>query len=485
MVVDLQAIKKELAQRELERRKFYPFFQSAWKVIEPATDLKTSWATGFLAEYGEAAAARQVKRLLINIPPRNSKSSIWSISFPAWVWLRNPHERFMMVSYGDELTTKLSADRKTLLESDFYAKRAPADALLVPGSNKACEYYNSARGGVYSTTINASSTGFGCNFLVIDDPQSAKQGESKKARETTIYNFEKAFSTRLNDKKNDVIIIIQQRLHERDLTGHILAEIGGYEHVRLPAIAEQNEVLYFPISKKSYERKIGDLLNPEYEDEETLKTQRLTVKEYGWASQYQQRPAPQGGGIIKWAFFIPYKSLPEKFDQIVISADTAAAEEADSCPWAILCFGIVGGQYYLLDLLQKQMLYPEGKRAVKEMIYKWNPNSVLIENKSTGQSLIPELKLDPTVKAGIVAIDPQGSKQQRIFNELTAIESGRVRVPDTDFFPELKNMVMPLEAEVSAYPKSVTVDTIDALSQFLMWVRLNNSNWLQALYGAA
>lgn len=482
-MVCIDAARKQLASRELERRRFYPFFKSAWNVIEPSTELKTSKATELLAEYGEAAAARQIKKLLINIPPRNSKSSIWSICFPSWVWLKAPHERFMMVSYGDDLTTKLSTDRKTLLESNFYKLRAPENALLLPGSNKQCEYYNAARGGIFSTTMNASSTGFGCNFLIIDDPQSAKQGESKKARETTIYNFEKAFSTRLNDKKNDVIIIIQQRLHERDLTGHILAEIGGYEHLRLPAIAEQNEILYFPLSGITYERKIGDLLNPEYEDEITLAGQRNTVKEYGWASQYQQRPAPQGGGVIKWDYFIPYKTLPEKFDQIVISCDTAAAEEADSCPWAFLCFGIVGGHYYLLDLLQKTMVYPDGKRELKNMVARWKPNTILVENKSTGQALIPELKIDPDIKAGIIAIEPRGTKMQRIFNELSAIESGRVRVPDTDFFPELASMVLPLEVEVSSYPKSVTVDTIDALSQFLMWVRLSDSAWLQALYG--
>ena len=475
--------KRILAERELSKRRFDFYFKQSWKVIEPAKELKDSWAIGLMCEYAQACAEREIKRLIVNIPPRNGKSSIWTISFPTWVWLNSPHERFMCASYSQGLSTKLSEDRKLLLESDFYRLLAPPEALLSEGSKLKNKYSNSARGIMFSTSMTATSTGLGCSFLVIDDPLSAQEGESKAAREGAIYGFEKGLYTRLNDKENDVIIIVQQRLHELDLVGHVLEEIGGYETLVLPGICERPEKWIYPISQKVVERQIGELLNPEYENAEVMEKLRQTLGEYGFAGQVQQRPAPAGGGFIKYGYLIPYQTVPE-FTQIVQSWDTAGAEESDSCPWVGLCFGIFEGGYYLLDMVRKTMLYPDGKRAVIEFERKWKPNAVLIENKSTGLALIPELKRDPSVKAGIIPIDPKGSKQERIFAELPQIEAGRIRVPDLQIFPESRAMLMQVQAEMMSYPRSATVDIIDALSQFLMWIRTSSFDWLFTIYGA-
>lgn len=474
--------KRVLARREMSRRYFDRYFKEAWKVIEPSKKLRHSWAIDLMCEYGQACANREIKRLIINIPPRNGKSSIWTITFPTWVWLNAPHERFMCASYSQGLSTKLSEDRKLLLESDFYKNLAPPEALLSEGSKLKNKYSNHARGTMFSTSMTATSTGLGCSFLIIDDPLSAKEGESKAAREAAIYGFEKGLYTRLNDKENDVIIIVQQRLHETDLVGHILSEIGGYETLILPGICERPEKWLFPVSKKVVERQIDELLNPEYESREVVNQTRATLGEYGFAGQVQQRPAPAGGGFIKYDYFIPYQTLPE-FSQIVHTWDTAAAEESDSCPWVGLCFGIHAGNYYLLDMVRKTMLYPDGRRAVIEFEQKWKPNAILVENKSTGLALIPDLKQEPTVKAGIIAIDPKGTKQERMFAELPQVEAGRIRIPDLTIFPAQKTMLMQVEAEIMSYPRSATFDIIDALSQFLMWIRTSGFDWLFTIYG--
>lgn len=180
-------------------------------------------------------------------------------------------------------------------------------------------------------------------------------------------------------------------------------------------------------------------------------------------------PSVGGRGMInpEWFIHTRYNAPPHRFDRIIISADTAAKARELNDPWCLLVWGIVGKNYYLLDCLIKRMEYPEGKRAIISLSLKWKPQTILIEDKSTGQSLIPELRQDRSFAPSVVAIVPTADKETRMSVETPAIESGQVWLPNAaPWLPEY-------EQALFGFPNGIK-DPVDATSQFLAWVRVRS-----------
>ncbi len=206
--------------------------------------------------------------------------------------------------------------------------------------------------------------------------------------------YDHTLYSRLNDKLSGAIVLIMHRLHEDDLAGHVLTQ-EPWEVVRIPAIAEEDEVhrVETVFGRQSFRRKAGEVLHPEREPLEMLEQIRRTLGEYNFAGQYQQAPSPQGGGMVKAAWFRRYapNERPEEFDRVVQSWDTAnkATELSDFS--VCTSWGIKGKDLYLLHVLRKRMEYPELKRAVCEQCEAFNASVVLIEDKASGTQLIQEL----------------------------------------------------------------------------------------------
>jgi hypothetical protein len=232
-------------------------------------------------------------------------------------------------------------------------------------------------------------TGRGADIIIIDDPLKPEEALSEAQRQAANEWFDHTLYSRLNDKQQGAIVVIMHRLHEDDLVGHVLAQ-KDWEIVRLPAIAEEDETVIVDslLGRHCFERRRGEALHPAREPLPMLEQIRRTIGEYNFAGQYQQMPAPLGGGLVKAAWFrhCTPQELPAEFDQVVQSWDTASkASELSDCS-VCTSWGIHGKNLYLLDVLRQRMEYPELKRAVRAQYELFRPSVVLIEDKASGPS---------------------------------------------------------------------------------------------------
>lgn len=248
--------------------------------------------------------------MIINIPPRFGKSLLASVLFPVWVWLNNPAERFLFASYSSVLATKHSLDRRTLIQSKWFRSRWGSVLRLPNEGNLKTEFMNTARGHMIATSVGASATGRGGNFLICDDLINPEQANSDALRSSSIRWFDETFSTRLDDKRSGRLIIIEQRTHIQDLSGHLLAE-PGWHHIALPAIAEKRTTIAFPRSGREVVREAGDILWPKREGQAELEAARQRLGTFAFQSQYQQAPVAREGNLIKTEWLTAtYRSIP-------------------------------------------------------------------------------------------------------------------------------------------------------------------------------
>src|SRR5690348_6518982 len=290
------------------------FVRHFWSILEPATPLRWNWHLDLLCDYLMLVARGECRRLIINVPPRSMKSLLCTVFYPVWRWISAPQQRFMFVSYSEELSTDHSLFRRNVLTSEDYRRFWGKHVRLAHDQNLKTHYENTQRGVMFSTSITGSATGKGCDELIVDDPMNANHTFSDTERETTNRNFDMTFRSRLNNPATGAIVVIMQRLHQEDLAGHLLArEPGDWTHLKLSAEAEVPEHWTFPVSERaSVERRPGDLLWPERFPREVLGSLKKAMGSWAYAGQYQQNPAPFEGGIIKREWIRYYRELPEE-----------------------------------------------------------------------------------------------------------------------------------------------------------------------------
>jgi predicted phage terminase large subunit-like protein len=276
--------------------------------------------------------------------------------------------------------------------------------------------------------------------------------------------YDQTLYSRLNDKRHGVIILVMQRLHEEDLVGHVLAQ-EPWEVLSLPAIAEADETFRIDTigGSRQYSRNVGDVLHPARESWETLSRIRQTTGEYNFAGQYQQAPAPFGGGMVKQEWFKCYEvgETADAFDHIIQSWDTANKPSELSDFSVCLTIGIKGTRIFVLHVLRKRLNYPDLKRAVHEQAGLHRATVVLIEDKASGTQLIQELVHDGF--SIVKAVMPSGDKVMRLHAQTAVIENGFVSLPREA--PWLAEYVH----ELTTFPRGKHDDQVDATSQALAW----------------
>jgi len=341
-------------------------------------------------------------------------------------------------------------------------------------------FETTAQGCRIATSVGGVLTGRGADIIIIDDPLKPEEALSQAQRRAANEWFDHTLYSRLNDKLTGAIVLIMHRLHEDDLAGHVLAQ-EPWEVVRLPAIADQDELhrVETVFGWQSFGRKAGEALHPEREPPEMLEQIRRTLGEYNFAGQYQQMSSPQGGGMVKPAWFRNYmpNERPEKFDHIVQSWDTAnkASELSDFS--VCTSWSIKGKDLYLLHVLRKRMEYPELKRVVREQCKAFDANVVLIEDKASGTQLIQEL-----VAEGVHAVtryQPQADKIMCMHAQTAMIENGFVHLPkEAAWLAEYLH-------ELTVFPKGKHNDEVDSTAQMLDWFKrggLEPQDWLWQMY---
>jgi hypothetical protein len=349
------------------RQDFCAFIERSFYQINPQTRFLWNWHVETMAEKLEACRRGKIHRLIINVPPRGLKSHCASIALPAWILGHNPAAPILCVSYAQEFAEKFGRECRSVMNSDWY--RRIFSTRLSPQKQSAQEFVTKDNGYRIATSVGGVLTGRGADFIIIDDPIKPAEALSDSMRHAANEWFDSTLYSRLNNKQTGCIILIMQRLHQDDLVGHVL-EREGWDVLSFPAIAERDEEYVFDTiyGPKQYLRPTGQALHPERESVETLKRIRQTIGEYNFFSQYQQAPVPLEGGLVKVAGFKFYTQidLPQRFDQVVQSWDTANKLTELSDFSVCTTWGTKAKQIYLLNVFRKRLNYPDLKRAVVE-----------------------------------------------------------------------------------------------------------------------
>jgi predicted phage terminase large subunit-like protein len=288
----------------------YEFVKQAWPVLEPGVTFVDGWAVRAIAEHLQAVTDGQCKRLLINVPPGMSKSMLTNVFWPAWEW--GPRglavHRFISASYEQGLATRDMVRCRDLLKSEWFQERWPI--AFKEDQDQKTYYENTNTGWRFAASVRAALTGYRGDRIIVDDPHSVKTAESDAEREESLRWFTETLPTRLNIPDRSAIVVIMQRLHQRDISGLIMDELAkDWTHLCLPMEYESarhcRTSIVMPDGKtfEDQRKDEGELLFPERFTRESVDSLKNTLRSHGGsyaeAAQLQQRPAPREGGIFK------------------------------------------------------------------------------------------------------------------------------------------------------------------------------------------
>jgi hypothetical protein len=334
----------------------HAFVHRSFVELNPQTTFLDNWHLAVLIAKLEEVRLGNCKRLIVNLPPRSLKSHCASIAFAAWLLGHNPSEQIIAVSYAQDLADKLARDCRTLMQSPFY--QYLFKTRLSAQKQAVGEFETTQSGYRLSTSIGGVLTGRGANVIIIDDPIKPDDVRSETVRVGTNEWYDNTLYSRLNSKQSGAIIIVMQRVHEDDLVGHVLGQ-EPWDLISFPAIAKKDETFRVrtPYGPRVFRRKRDEVLHSAHEPREALERIRQTIGSYNFAGQYQQEPAPAGGGMIerKWFKFYNPDRLDFQFDQIVQSWDTAnkPTELADYS--VCTTWGVKENRFYLLNVFRKRL----------------------------------------------------------------------------------------------------------------------------------
>lgn len=437
---------------------FPSFIEKTLETADPNATFLPNWHIDVIAEHLEAARRGDITRLIINMPPRMLKSQCVSIAWPAWILAHDPSARIMAASYSASLSIKHSLDTRSIMTADWYQQLFPRTALAYD-QNEKHKFMTTQRGFRFATSVGGTATGEGGNFLIADDPQNPSQAMNPLWRAHVKRWYDHTFSTRLNDKKKGVIVLVMQRLHVDDLTAHLISK-GGFTHLSLPAVATENSIFYY--SGKTKHRCVGELLHPAREDMTLIERAKIELGSQGFSAQYQQNPLPDEGGMMRREWFRRHDSLPAP-ERIVQSWDTAIKAASHHDASVCVTFYEAGGKSYLADVRVMRLEYPDLKRTVKQLAEEFKPHAILIEDKASGQQLLQDMKRETMFP--VVAVSCTTNKITRFAAVSAMIEAGRLSLPHR------ASWLSAFEEEVLQFPNATNDDQVDALTQYLDFCR--------------
>lgn len=489
----------EEIDQEFARRSLREFVRQAWHVVEPANVYVPGWHLDAITEHLEAVTRGQIRNLLINLPPRHMKSLAVAVFWPCWEWIDHPERRWLFASYAATLSIRDSLKCRRLIESAWYQSNWGDRFRLTSDQNTKGRFENDKSGYRLATSVSGSATGEGGDRIVVDDPHNVNEGESDTVRHSVLDWWDMVMSTRLNDPKTGVRVVIMQRVHGDDLSGHVLAQ-GGYDHLCLPAEYEEGHSIITSIGWSDPRIVEGELLWPERFGQAEIEALKQSMGSYAVAGQLQQRPAPAEGGIFKrhwWRYWKPrgislpavavrYPSgeiqhvqavdLPAQFEALGQTWDMAFKDLASSDFVVGQVWGKKSADRYLLDQTKERLDFPGTLRAVRSLTERWPAAALkLVEDKANGSAVIATLKHEIS---GLVPVNPEGGKEARASAISPQVESGNVFLPH----PALKHWVPGFIEECAAFPNAKNDDQVDGMTQILLRWQMGRGSHPKAVW---
>lgn len=445
----------------LLRTNFAAFAMRVFQHLEPGTQLLPNWHHDALAYELDRVRTGEEKRLVINLPPRTAKTIYTSVALCAFIHGRDPTAKIACLSYSSELSGKLMRLYRSVIQSDWY--RALFPLTRIADKNTESEVELTAGGFRLAWSMTGTITGRGADLIIVDDPIKAEDAFSDTIRAGVNDTFDSTVLSRLDDKRNGRIIVAMQRFHLEDLSGHVIDK-GGWRVLSLAAIATNDEHIAVGPGQFHF-RRAGELLHPEREPLETLQRMKADVGEMRFSAQYQQAPVPLEGNLIKWAWFETDDHEPDRSKgRIIQSWDTAGDVGAANAYSVCLTFLRIGNHHHLLHVLREKLDYPALKRLAIEHAQRWGARTLLIEKAALGAALIQDLRATPKAPQPI-SIKPEGDKVTRMAAAAALIEARSV------FIPKSADWLDAFKLELLQFPHGAYMDQVDALSQYLNWVK--------------
>jgi predicted phage terminase large subunit-like protein len=463
----------------LTRISFALFVERVFAELNPGEPFLHNWHIDLIVQHLEAARAGNILRLAINIPPRNLKSIIVSVAYVAWLLGHDPTTKIICASYNEDLSVRLGRMCLQVMQSEWYRALFPRTRLA--SDRPSAESFETTVGGYrIATSVGGTLVGLGADYLILDDPTKPEEAASDVRRQFANDWFSQSAVTRLNDKRRGRIILIMQRLHEDDLTGYVVAQ-GGWTHLSLPAIAQEDEThaITTPFGLVRRRRREGEALHPDREPIEELAKLRASMGSAFFSAQYLQSPTPPGGGLVKIEWFPRFDlGQPPKFDRIVQSWDTAVSSKELSSFSVCTTWGVQAKKAYLIHVLRKRLEFPGLRRAVISQARVFGARTVLIEDAASGASLLQDLR---TELSSVRGCKPIRDKVDRMVGRTAHIENGVVYLPsEAPWLPDL-------EHELTMFPKGRYADQVDSISQALEFIftQPDPQEWVDFYIGMA
>ena len=408
-----------------------------------------------IADKFNKLASGEIKRLIINMPPRHTKSEFGSYLLPAWMVGKNPKLKIIQSTNTTELSVRFGRKAKALIDSPEYQK---VFKTKLREDSQAAGKWETAQGGeYYAAGVGSAITGRGADLLIIDDPHSEQDAMNAQALERTYEWYTSGPRQRL--QPGGSIIVIMTRWNEKDLTGRLL---NAQKEVK----ADQWEIVEFPAIMPS-----GQPVWPEYWKIEDLESVKASIPLSKWNAQYMQNPTSEEGALIKREWWRPWEDeeLPP-LEHVIQSYDTAFMKKQTADYSAITTWGVFRPSeddppnLILVDAVKARYEFPELRRVALEQYGYWNPETVIIESKASGLPLTYELR-----KMGIPVINFTPSKGNDKHTRVNAVspmfESGLIWAPkEMEFAQEVIE-------ECAAFPYGDHDDLVDSMTQALMRFR--------------
>lgn len=493
---------------ERMRRSFSLFVREAWAEIDP-NPLVWGRSMEALCTCLQAVTEGRIDQLLINIPPGLGKSIITSVMWPAWVWTRTPAWSCMVASYEVNLAMGFAVKARELTLRPWYQNNfvvgqfGRAAWTYKADQDLKAHYANTAHGYRMALGVGGKATGYRARVLIVDDPLKAEDAHSSVALETATRWFGETMSTRSNDPADFPKVMICQRLHEADLSAHVLKQ-GGWQHLCLmmnydpkrktKVCAKDGSIVF-----ADWRTEEGELLFPERFPAHVVRALRKSLGSFAAAAQLDQLPSPAAGGVIKRAWLqrrwiypgakpidgVECKELPLVFDTIELHCDAAFKKTDTSDLVACGVFGKKGPHVFLLDMIWRRMGLVGTIAALLSLKAKWRRiTTVAIEDKANGPAIIELLKQQIP---GVIPIEPEGGKEARIHACSKWIESGNFWLPATSSWgnSDEDQQVEDFVEEACAFPMARHDDAIDVTAQALNRMCTDaDTAWLENFVGA-
>lgn len=436
------------------------YVHAAWPILEPMQPFIAGRHTEAICEYLMAVQAGQIRRLIINIPPRSGKSMITSVLWPTWCWtLDGGTSKWLHWSYAVDLSQRDSINRKTVISSPWYREHWGHEVQLAQTPVRQDRFHLTGRG--FSLIVSEKGgTGEGGDYVVVDDPHSVSQALSDADRSRGVRFVRQTLFSRLNHRETGRMVIIMQRLHEEDVTG-VLLESGGWEHLCLESIAEKRRTITLPMSGRAFVREEGDVLDPVRMPLPALARLKQDIGAFAFAGQYQQQPAPAEGGLFPRKCWNYYDALPS-FDRKLISVDASFKDFATSDFVSIQAWGFLGPRCFLLDKITDHLGFDSTLEAIKGMAGKWSIRDLLIEDKANGSAILESLRKQ--LRFTVIAVNPHGGKVARAYAISPEHAAGNILLPRAEWAQELVE-------QAAKFPNAAHDDDVDAMTQAINWAR--------------